>query len=120
MNEVVPDWLHREDTTRASGTALPNTYIGDNAELNALRTTVALLQDENRHLKAENAELREKCMTNMERIQTADKVNLASMILKIYDWGITDSYGDYPSPLNGAEITEDVERWLDRTEFCND
>lgn len=112
MNEVVPDWLRRE---------LPNTYIGiDNAELNALRTTVALLQDENRHLKAENAKLREKCMTNMERLQTADKENLAAMILEIYAWGTTDIYGDYPSPLYEAKTPEDVARWLGRTEFGND
>jgi hypothetical protein len=73
MNEVVPDWLHREDTTRASGTALPNTIIGvDNAELSALRRTVDLLQEENRTLKAENATLREKSMTNFDRLQAAN------------------------------------------------
>ena len=117
MNEVVPDWLHRDDTTRASGTALPNTIIGiDNKELNALRTTVALLQDENRALKAENAALREKCMTNMERIQTADKSNLAIMILGIHAWGYTDAH-DNGSPLADAETPEDVEWWLDRKEW---
>ena len=81
---------------------------------------MVLLQDENRHLKEENAKLREKCMTNMERLQTADKKNLASMILAIHAWGITDSLGDYPSPLYEAETPEDVVRWLDRTEFGND
>lgn len=94
MNEVVPDWLHREDTTRASGTALPNTIIGiDNKELNALRTTVALLQDENRALKAENAELREKCMTRFARIKNAANADdMAQMLHKIYCTGMADAH----------------------------
>lgn len=82
MNEVVPDWLHREDTTRASGTALPNTIIGvDNAELSALRRTVDLLQEENRTLKAENAELREKSMTYFERLKEANTEEAAATMI---------------------------------------
>ena len=106
MNEVVPDWLHREDTTRASGTALPNTNIYiDNAEISALRTTVALLQDENRALKAENAELREKCMTRFDRIKNAANADdMAQMLHEIYLTGV-----EHYSDLNTVEY---MSHWL--------
>ena len=110
MNEVVPDWLHREDTTRASSTAVPNTtiYFDNDVELSALRRTVALLQDENRALKAE---LREKCMTRFERIKNAPNADaMAQMLHKFYLSGASDY-------MNGAkwddlDSVEDISQYL--------
>lgn len=112
MNEVVPDWLHREDTTRASGTGFPSTIIGmDNAELNSLRTRVSLLEDENRRLKAENAELRERCMTRFARIKNAANVDeMAQMLHKVYMTGMGDAVmTSYPRTWDGIA---DISQWL--------
>lgn len=113
MNEVVPDWLHREDTTRASGTALPNTIIGvDNAELSALRRTVDLLQEENRTLKAENATLREKCMTRFARIKNAANADdMAQMLHRVYMTGACD-YVNSDNGFENLDTVEDMSHWL--------
>ena len=104
MNEVVTDWLHREDITRASGTALPNTIIGtDNAELSHLRNKIAILESENTRLFEENVALRKKCMTRFERIQKASPEQMAATIAFIYDIGYTD----------GREDAVDEHHWLE-------
>lgn len=121
MNEVVPDWLHREDTTKASGTAIPdkNTiFYCDDAEKASLRIAVTQLQEEIRSLKAENEKLRKKAMTNMERIQTADKDDLAVMLAGIYGWGYTDAYSPADiSPFYGSDTPVKVYDWLDKREW---
>lgn len=75
-----------------NGRILPDTSTGlpsvaheleANAELNRLRTRLSTLEDENRILKAENAELREKLMTNFERLKDVGTVNEAAEM--IYD-----------------------------------
>ena len=112
MNEVVPDWLHREDTTRASGTALPNTIIGvDNAELIALRNKIAILESEKIRLIDENAELREKCMTRFARIKNAANADeMAQMLHKVYMTGMGDAVmTSYPRTWDGIA---DISQWL--------
>lgn len=104
MNKVVPNWLHREDTTMASGTALPNTTIYvDNAELRHLRNKIAILESENTRLFEENAEMRKKCMTRFERIQKASPEQMAATIAFIYSIGYTD----------GREDADDDHHWLE-------
>ena len=113
MNEVVPDWLHREDTTRASGTAMPNTvvYTAD-GEVNVILTRENLtLKDEIERLKAENAELREKCMTRFARIKNAANADeMAQMLHKVYMTGMGDAVmTSYPRTWDGIA---DISQWL--------
>ena len=87
------------------------TYIGPD--------TVEALLAEYEALKKENAELRMKAMTNMERIQTADKKTLAALLLDIHSWGYlscSDSKAGSPF-FTGFGGSEEVERWLDRLEW---
>lgn len=115
MNEVVPDWLNREDTTRASGTALPNTIIGfdnfDNAELSHLRNKIAILESENTRLFEENVALRKKCMTRFERIKNAANIDeMAQMLHKVYMTGMGDAVmTSYPRTWGGIA---DISQWL--------
>lgn len=82
-----------------------------NKENIALRADMAKLE-------AENAELRKKCMTNMECIQTADEYDLAAMLLGIHGWGYTDAYQEGGgSPFFDFDSPEDVIHWLKRTEW---
>ena len=74
-----------------------------NAELNRLRTRLSTLEDENKILNAENAKLREKCMTRFERIQKASPEQMAATIAFIYDIGYTD----------GREDADDDHHWLE-------
>lgn len=121
MNEVIPNWLHREDTTKASGTAIPerNTiFYCDDIEKASLRAAVTQLQEEIRSLKAENEKLRKEAMTNMECIQTADKKSLAAMLFGIHAWGYTDAFSEHTgSPFYYFDCPEDVEAWLDKREW---
>ena len=112
MNEVVPDWLHREDITRASGTALPNTIIGtDNAELSHLRNKIAILESENTRLFEENVALREKCMTRFARIKRATNADdMAQMLHKIYLSGACDYIS--VEHFSDLDSVEDMSRWL--------
>lgn len=78
-------------TTYRMEAKLPGTIVGiDNAELSELRRTVDFLQDENKRLKEENAELREKCMTRYEKIKGLDVEDLARVLCEIYDSGNCD------------------------------
>lgn len=88
-----------------SSTGLPSvaSELIANAELNRLRTRLSTLEDENKILKAENAELREKCMTRFERIQKASPEQMAETIAFIYDIGYTD----------GREDADDDHHWLE-------
>ena len=83
----------------------------DKAELNSLRTRVALLEDENRNLKSENAELREKCMTRFARIKNAANADaMARMLHKIYMTGMGDARpSNDPRTWNGVG---DIYNWL--------
>ena len=67
-----------------------------NKENIALRADMAKLE-------AENAELREKCMTRFERIQKASPEQMAATIAFIYDIGYTD----------GREDADDDHHWLE-------
>ena len=115
MNEVVPDW--------ATNPCDPNAIIHcEDADAEwvrkAYKEEIDRLCEENKRLRKENAELREKCMTNMERIQSADKHELAAMLLGIHAWGYTDAYAEYcGSPFYAFEDPEDVENWLELREW---
>ena len=110
MNEVVPDWMHHEDITRA----VPN--LSTNAEhpastmeyqlweqLREVKEENLALRADMAKLEAENAELREKCMTRFERIQKASPEQMAATIAFIYDIGYTD----------GREDADDDNHWLE-------
>lgn len=110
MNEVVPDWMHHEDITRA----VPN--LSTNAEhptstmesqlweqLREVKEENIALRADMAKLEAENAELREKCMTRFERIQKASPEQMAATIAFIYDVGYTD----------GREDADDDHHWLE-------
>lgn len=110
-----------------SCTGLPYPSYGTATdELNVrLTRRVHELEDRLSELEAENAKLREKCMTNMERIQTADIDALAT-----YLWEISQSiYGvDFGDGVeNELDFAFDaardnnnpsaIKRWLERTEW---
>lgn len=102
--------MTREDELKATQ-ALADANFALGKENQALRADMAKLE-------AENAKLREKCMTNMERIQTAGEYDLAVMLLGIHGWGYTDAYQERGgSPFFGFDSPEDVIHWLKRTEW---
>lgn len=101
-----------------SSTANPPSYnTWQAADRNTLMNAVLMLEEANKklnkenhalsadmaELKAENAELREKCMTRFERIQKASPEQMAETIAFIYDIGYTD----------GREDADDDHHWLD-------
>jgi len=65
-----------------SSTANPPAYNNwQAADRNTLISAIFMLEEKNKKLKAENAELREKSMTNFERlIEAADPKEAANMI----------------------------------------
>lgn len=125
MNELLPDWMHHEDITRAVPNLSTNAEHPTSTIESQLREQLRVVKEENialradiAKLEAENAELREKCMTNMERIQTADEYGLATMLLGIHGWGYTDAYEERGgSPFFDFDSPEDVIHWLKRTEW---
>lgn len=101
-----------------TSTALPTAVIGvDVNEYNSLRATVAALE-------AENAELRKKCMTNMERIQTADIDALAAYLREIsfaawdsyrgFVYGALDAAFDF---ARDSDSLDPIKEWLQKTEW---
>ena len=109
--------MTREDELKAIQ-ALADANFALGKKNQALRADMAKLE-------AENAKLREKCMTNMERIQTADIDALAT-----YLWEISQSiYGvDFGDGVeNELDFAFDaardnnnpsaIKRWLERTEW---
>lgn len=103
-----------------NGRILPDTSTGlpsvaheleANAELNRLRTRLSTLEDENRILKAENAELREKCMTRFARIKNAENpAEMAALLHKIYLTGASDYI--HGRSWNDLDDVEDMGTWL--------
>lgn len=119
MNEVVPDWMHHEDITRA----VPN--LSTNAEhpastmeyqlweqLREVKEENLALRADMAKLEAENAELREKCMTRFARIKNAANADdMAQMLHRVYMTGACD-YVNSDHGFENLDTVEDMSYWL--------
>lgn len=90
MNELLPDWMHHEDITRAVPNLSTNAEHPTSTIESQLREQLREVKEENlalradmAKLEAENAELRKKLMTNFERLKNVGTVNEAAEM--IYD-----------------------------------
>lgn len=96
-----------------SCTGLPYPSYGTATdELNVrLTRRVHELEDRLCELEAENAKLREKCMTRFARIKNAaDADEMAQMLHKVYMTGMGDAVmTSYPRTWNGIA---DISQWL--------